>query len=161
MQASKSASGAAITGHVDLVYPTKYVKAADLKGRDVTVVIERATWENLVMAGGKRDRKAAIHMRSVAGKPLEKLWIAGKTVLKQIADSTGEKDVGKWGGHRVTMYPTTCRGANGKEQECIRVRVRVNAQATEITDDMAATPDPSPAFVDEAEDMPGDNTGAA
>ncbi len=151
MAASKSASGAAIVGHVDLVYPTKYVKAADLKGRDVTIVIERVAWENLVMAGGKRDRKAAIHMRSTGGKALDKLWIVGKTVLKQIAKATGEREIGKWGGQRVTMYPTTCRGGGGEEMECIRVRVRTSATANEIPEDMAATPLPTPDFADEAE----------
>jgi len=145
-----SKSGPTITGHVDLVYPTKYVKAADLKGRDVTVIIERATWENLVMAGGKRDRKAAIHMRSVGGKPLEKMWIVGKTVLKQIAKALNERDIGKWSGGRVTMYPTTCRGGGGEEMECIRVRVRTNAAAVDVPEDMAAAPEPTPDFVDEA-----------
>ena len=151
MASSKSSSGPAITGHVDLVYPTKYVKAADLKGRDVTIVIERVTWENLVMAGGKRDRKAAIHMRSVSGKPLEKLWIVGKTVLKQIAKATGDREIGAWAGKRVTMYPTTCRGGGGEEMECIRVRVRTSATANDVPEDMAAAPEPAPDFVDEAD----------
>jgi hypothetical protein len=143
-------SGPVITTHVDLVYPTKYVKAADLRGKDVTIVIERVTWEALVMAGGKRDTKAAIHMRSTGGKPLEKLWIAGKTVLKQIAKATGEREIGNWSGKRVTMYPTTCKGGGGEEMECIRVRVRTSATAVEIPEDMAAAPLPSPDFVDEA-----------
>lgn len=155
MAASKS-NGPAITGHVDLVYPTKYVKAADLKGRDVTIVIERVTWENLVMAGGKRDRKAAVHMRSTGGKALDKLWIVGKTVLKQIAKATGEREIGKWGGQRVTMFPTTCRGGGGEEMECIRVRVRTSATAVDIPEDMAAAPEPAPDFVDEAA---GDDAG--
>lgn len=148
--ANGSNSGPAITGHVDLVYPTKYVKAADLKGRDVTVVIVRVAWENLVMAGGKRDRKAAITMRSVNGKPLEKLWIVGKTVLKQIAKATGEREIGKWSGAKVTMYPTTCRGGGGEEMECIRVRVRTSATANDVPEDMAAAPEPAPDFAEEA-----------
>ena len=148
---NKPGSGAAITGHVDLVYPTKYVKAVDLRGKDVTVIVDRVTWENLVMAGGKKDRKVAIHMRSVGGKHLEKLWIAGKTVVKQIAKSLGEKDVGKWPGGKVTMYPTTCRGGGGEEMECIRVRVRTSATAVDIPEDMAAAPETPPDFIDEAE----------
>lgn len=145
-----SKSGPEITSHIDLVYPTKYVKAADLRGKDVTVVIERVTWEGLVMAGGKRDTKAAIHMRSTGGKPLEKLWVVGKTVLKQIAQATGEKHIANWSGKRVTMYPTTCKGKAGEEMECIRVRVRTSATATEIPEDMAAAPLPVPDFAEEA-----------
>lgn len=146
-----SSSGSQISGHYELVYPTEYVKAADLRGKDVTVIISHLTWENLVMAGGKRDRKVAIHLRNVKGAPLGKKWIAGKTVLKQIAQATGKKDVSEWSGQRVTMYPTTCKGARGEEMECIRVRVRVNATATEIPEDMAREPEPRPEFVDEAE----------
>lgn len=147
---NKPQDGPLITGHVDLVYPTEYLKAADLRGKDVTVIIDRLTRESLVMAGGKRDQKAAIHMRTVGGKPLGKKWIAGKTVLKQIAAALDEKDVGKWGGGRVTMYPTTCRGGDGKTQECIRVRLRVNEDAANVTDDMSAEPAPRVDFADEA-----------
>ena len=149
-----------ITGHVDLVYPTKYVKAADLKGRDVTIVIERVTWEPLVMAGGKRDTKAAVHMRSAGGKVLEKMWIVGKTVLKQIAKATGERDIGKWSGKRVTMYPTTCRGGGGEEMECIRVRVRTSQTAVDVPEDMAAAPLPASDFADDAADDSGREPGA-
>lgn len=148
---SKSGNGPAITGHVDLVYPTEYVKAADLKGKEVTIIIELVTWENLVMAGGKRDRKAAIHMRSASGKPIGKKWIVGKTVLRQIAKALNERDIGNWGGGRVTMYPTTCRGGGGEEMECIRVKVRTNAAATDVPDDMSAEPVKRPEFADEAE----------
>src|SRR5690242_5985035 len=101
----------AITGHLELLYPSEYVKAADLRGKDVTVIIDHLEWENLVMAGGKRDRKVAVHLRSIAGKKLEKRWIIGKTVLRQISAALGEKDVAKWSNGKITMYPTTCRGA--------------------------------------------------
>ena len=40
--------------HVDLLFPSKYVKAADLRGKVVIVYIERiAPREKLMMAGGK------------------------------------------------------------------------------------------------------------
>lgn len=144
-----------IKGHLELLYPSKYLKAADLRGKDVTIEIAGATWEKLVMAGGKRDTKVAIHMRSTKGKPIEKLWIVGKTVLRQIAAALGgETDVARWAGGRITMYPTTCRGGDGKMQECIRVRVRANAAATEIPEDMTAPPAPRPTFEDEDGDAP-------
>lgn len=139
-----------ITGHLELLYPSEYVKAADLKGKEVTVVISYARWENLVMQGGKRDRKVALVLQSVGGKPLEKRWIVGKTVLRQIGGVVGNPLVSAWGGQRVTLYPTTCRGADGKTVECIRVRVRVNANAAEVTEEMAATPAPRVDFMDAA-----------
>lgn len=142
----------AITGHLELLYPSEYVKAADLRGKDVTVKIDHLTWENLVMAGGKRDRKVTVHLRSTRGKLLEKRWVVGKTVLRQIAAALGgEPAVDKWSGGTITMYPTTCRGADGKTVECIRVRVRTNAGATDIPEDMTAKPAPRVDFADEAE----------
>lgn len=142
--------GKAITGHVDLVFPSKYIKAADLRGRDVTIVIEKVEWEELVMEGNKRDIKPAITMRSVAGRLLEKKWIAGKTVLKQIAAATGEKDVGNWHGKRVTMYPSECRARAGGMTECVRVRVKVSRTQEEPPPEMTAPVEEKP-FVDEAE----------
>lgn len=151
MGTNKSTLGPRITGHVDLVFPSQYVKAADLKGRDVTVIIADIHYEDLVMAGGKRDRKPSITMTTVSGKPLEKRWIIPKTVAKQIAQTLGEKRVECWAGKRVTMYPTTCRGQRGEEVECIRVRVRTSQSQEEPPPEMAA-PVEQKAFVEEAEE---------
>ena len=142
--------GQDITGHFQLVYPTEYIKAPDLRGKDVTVTIARVAWENLVMEGGRRDRKAVIHMTNARRVPLGKRWVVGKTVLKQIAASVGSPDVSQWIGRQVTMYPTTCKGKAGETMECIRVRVRVSQAATEIPEDMAQAPAPR-SFLDEAE----------
>lgn len=138
-----------VTGDHRLVYPSKYLKAVDLRGKDVTIVIDHVTMTDLVMAGGKTDRKAVIHMRSVAGKLLEKTWPVGNTVLGQIAEALDRKVVREWKGGRVTMYPTTCRGKKGETVDCIRVRLRENPRASEPTDEMAAPPRPE--FVEEAE----------
>lgn len=145
------AKGEALRGHLELVYPSEYVKAADLRGRDVTVIIADITKETLVMVGGKKDRKAVITMRArnkdgSPGQLLGKRWVVGKTVLRQIGAATGEKVMANWLGKEVTMYPTTCRGKEGKEVECIRVRVRVDQHANEVPDDMAAEPEPMPEF---------------
>lgn len=149
--AERRASGSpAITGHIELLYPSEYVKACDLRDRDVTVIIDHLAWENLVMAGGRKDRKVTVHLRSVGGKPLGKRWVVGKTVLRQIATTLGEVHAEKWSGQRVTLYPTTCRGKEGKDVECIRVRVRVNPAASEVPEDMAAEPAPRVEFLDEA-----------
>lgn len=140
-----------LRGHLELVYPSKYVKAPDLKGRDVTVIIEDIAKETLVMVGGKKDRKAVITMRGrrADGKPgeiLGKRWVVGKTVLRQIGDTLKSKTMGEWIGREVTMYPTTCRGQSGGMVECIRVRVRVDQHANDVPEDMAADPEPTPEF---------------
>lgn len=143
--------GEALRGHLELVYPSEYVKAADLKGRDVTIIIADITKETLVMVGGKKDRKAVVHMRArnrdgSPGQLLGKRWVVGKTVLRQIGAATGEKVMDNWLGKEVTMYPDTCRGKDGKMVECIRVRVRVDQHANDVPEDMAAEPEPTPEF---------------
>lgn len=151
MAQQQSSSGPEITGHFALVYPGKYIKAPDLHGRDVTVIIDAVHKENLVMVGGKRDQKAAITMRSLKGVVLERKWIVGKTVLSQIAETLGTPTIAQWKGQKVTMYPTTCRGQQGKTVECIRVRVRTSSKVEEPPEEMTAPAD-ARAFVDEAED---------
>lgn len=142
--------GKPITGHVDLVFPSKYLKAADLRGKDVTVIIQAIEWESLVMVGGKRDIKPAITMQTATGRVIEKKWITPKTVLKMIAAATGEKHVDKFIGKKVTMYPDKCRGADGKEVECIRVRVKPSQSREEPPPEMMA-PVEAKDFVDEVE----------
>ena len=144
--------GEPLRGHLELVYPSEYVKAADLKGRDVTIIIADITKEMLVMVGGKKDLKAVIHMRArnrdgSPGKVLGKRWVVGKTVLRQIGAATKSTDMGEWIGKEVTMFPTTCRGKEGKAVECIRVRVDQHANPSdEVPEDMAADPEPTPEF---------------
>lgn len=147
---SNGGGGERISGHLELCYPTKYVKAADLRGKDVTVVIDHASWENLVMVGGKRDRKVSLHLRSVKGVLLEKQFIVGKTVLRMIGASLGETDIGKWSNQKVTLYPTTCRGQEGRMVECIRVRVRASNTQEDPPAEMTA-PVEVKDFVAEAE----------
>ena len=68
-----AAKGEPLRGHLELVYPSEYVKAADLKGRDVTIIITDITKEMLVMVGGKkrpqgRDPHACPESRRIARK---------------------------------------------------------------------------------------------
>lgn len=149
-----SKAGEQIRGHLELVYPSEYVKAADLKGRDVTVIVEDVRREALVMVGGKKDRKAVVTMRArerdgSPGRVLGKRWVVGKTVLRQIGAALKTTIIDEWIGRDVTLYPTTCRGKEGQQVECIRVRVRVDQTANAVPEDMAAAPDPAPTFMDD------------
>lgn len=127
-----------ITGHFALVYPSKYIKAADLMGRDVTVTILEVRAEMIEMEGGRKDKKAVLYIADAKGKPIQKTWVAGKTVLKQIGAALNEPIVGAWKGKRVTMYPTTCKSKGGETVECVRVRVRTSTKANEMPEDMLA-----------------------
>lgn len=159
MQGSKS--GKPLSGHFGLMHPTNYVKAWDLNGKDVTVIISGIYEEHLVMQGGKKEVKPALTLRSRAGRALGKKLVLNKTNAKLIAAATGERLVERWVGREITIYPTTCKGAKGEEVECIRVRARINQRADDIPEEMARDPEPEPSFIDEVEGQPGDTAGAA
>jgi hypothetical protein len=138
-----------VTGHVDLAYPTKYVKAADLRGNDVTVRIVCLEVDVLVMQGGKREKKNVLTMASVQGKTLGKQLVLNKTNAKLIASQHGPL-VEQWEGKAITLYPTTTKC--GREMvECVRVRGRVTSGANEVPEDMAAEPEQTPQFDPDAQ----------
>ncbi len=134
-----------LTGHFALVYPSKYIKAADLMGQNVTVTILRVRKETIEMEGGKKDDKAVLYIADARGKALQKTWVAGKTVLKQIAATLGDPAIGAWKGKQVTIYPTTCKSKGGETVECIRVRPRLMQGAHDMPADMTAGEEEAPA----------------
>jgi len=102
--------------HVDLLYPSKYVKAADLRKRDVVVVIESIEPRHeLVSQGNKRERKPVFNL-----KDKDKQFVCNKTNAKTIAKIYGPNPR-DWIGKAITLYPTTVQ-AGGEEHECIRIR---------------------------------------
>lgn len=143
MTATKPPAGERVSGHVALLFPSAYIKAADLHGRDVTVTIDYLVREKVTMQGGKSEQKIVARMKYPDGRPIAKGWILNKTNAKAIGAVLGSPDVGTWAGKKVTIFGTTCRGADGSQVECIRVRARVNdrADASQIPDDMAKAPE--------------------
>lgn len=94
-----------------------YLFAFDLKGRDVTVTIDRVTAGELTALGGRKSKKPLCYFReSQSGKPLA----LNATNCKTIAAMYGN-DTDAWVGKRITLYPTTTQMA-GETVECIRVR---------------------------------------
>src|SRR5947207_4678922 len=97
----------------DPIYPSKYLKAPDLRGRDVTVTIEN------------------VEQVALQGKPSLLVYFAGKSkalivkpaIFDQIEKVTGEYDTDNWPGHQITLFPTEQDFA-GQTYEVIRVRVR-------------------------------------
>ena len=136
-------AGELITGHFELLYPSDYVKAADLGGRELTVTIDRVEWDAIPQAGKReKKRKPVLYLRTAKGAVLGKRLPIGKTIARQIVDVTGEKEAGKWAGKLITIFGTTCRGVEGKQVECVRVKARVNQAATEAPSAVTDAPAP-------------------
>jgi hypothetical protein len=97
-------------------FPSKYLKAADLKGRAVTLEIAAAPEETLTGFDGQSQTKTVVYFAGTKKKlPLN------RTNWNAIADVTGEDDSDNWPGKKVELYPSTTE-MNGTTMACIRVR---------------------------------------
>ena len=98
-----------------LLYPSEYIGAADLKGRDVTLTISRVELADLRLVGGATKRKPVVHFDKT-----EKKLVLNKTNAALVASQHGGKCEG-WTGKKITLYPTTTK-CKGQTVPCVRVR---------------------------------------
>lgn len=107
--------------HLHLLFPSKYLQAGDLKGKQVTVAIEAIDPRGeLQVAGGKSETKPVVRLKGA-----KKDWVLNKTNAKIIAKLYGN-EVTAWIGKHITLYATKVRF--GPELvEAIRVAERVPA----------------------------------
>jgi len=106
--------------HVQLLFPSKFLRCADLQGKDVTVQITSVEMDDLRCHGGKTERKPVMRMATRNGKALDKRLVLNKTNATTIAGMHGN-ETDAWHGHLVTLYPTKAQ-FGGKSVDCIRVR---------------------------------------
>jgi len=100
----------------DEVFPSKYLKAADLKGKAYVATIECAPYETLKNLDGKEEQKIVLHFKNS-----EKTLPLNVTNFDAVCDATGCPDTEDWPGQRIELYPTqTTMG--GKVVDCIRIR---------------------------------------
>jgi hypothetical protein len=119
----------------DDVFPSKYLKAADLNGKPVTVTIKDAPYETLKSSEGKEQGKTVLYF--VRGKKTLPLNIVN---WDSVAEICGD-DTDAWPGHTIELYPTvTSMGA--KTVPCIRIR---RPQGMQLAAQPRAAPAPIPA----------------
>lgn len=113
-------------------FPSKWLKAADLQGRNRILEISRVEMEE-IMDG--QEPKPVCYFKGA-----QKGLVLNKTNAEEIQDITGQSDMDDWRGHSIELYPTYTKFA-GKKVDCIRVR-RVEEkqtvperQGTEASDD--------------------------
>jgi hypothetical protein len=80
-------------------FPSRYLKAADLQGRDANVTIERVDFEPM---GRTREIKAVIYFVGKA-KGLK----LNKTMATAIAQIAGSPLTERWTGVRVNLFVTS------------------------------------------------------
>jgi hypothetical protein len=96
-------------------FPSQYLRAADLAGKERTVTIDRVEavlFEN----DGRKQKKPVIHFKDTGVKPL----VTNKTNFTMIAAAHGD-DSDTWAGKRIVVYPDMV-AFKGQVQEAVRVK---------------------------------------
>ena len=101
--------------HVDLMFPSRYLKAADLQEKPLTLTIEQVFRDQVRMTNGAVTEKYILRF-----KETEKELILNKTNAKGIAKLLREPKAVNWAGSVIVLKPTTCE-AFGEIVACIRV----------------------------------------
>jgi len=114
------------------IFPSKYVKSGDLRGKPLVEEIEWAPTETLGN-GSEAERKTVLHFRG-GTKPLP----LNMTNWDAVAAIAGD-DTDGWPGHRVELYPTTTE-LKGKIVDCIRIRAPRQTQEKQARQPMLALP---------------------
>jgi hypothetical protein len=97
---------------VNQAFPSKYIKASDLQGRDVNVVIADAIIEEI---GQTKDKRLVCYFQ---GK--EKGLVVNRTNALMIADLYGN-DTDEWTGKEIVLYSTRVP-FQGQMTDAIRVK---------------------------------------
>lgn len=97
--------------NINDAFPSKYLKARDLKDREVTVKCSHVEMEKI-----GSDRKAVLYFE---GK--EKGLVLNKTNANKITDLAGSALTEDWAGLEVKLYPTET-SFQGEMVECIRIK---------------------------------------
>jgi len=112
--------------HFELLFPSLFLKAADLAGKDVTLTVRHIQMDELQIAGtSKKKNKAVMYFTETEAKAKkegkeEKRLVLNRTNAEIIAKIHG-KDTDLWIGKKITLYPTKTDFGN-KRVDCIRVR---------------------------------------
>jgi hypothetical protein len=115
-----------------MMFESRYIGAWDLRGRDVTVTIERIVGGVVEGENGRKDKAPIVSFR---GK--KKPMVLNKTNMKTIASLYGTFDAEKLLGKRVTLYGTTCKAKGGGMVDCVRIRnvIPVDPDSAESLDE--------------------------
>lgn len=124
------------------IFPSKYVKAADLQGRPVILAIKDVRVEEMTNHSNEKERKAVVYFEKAT-----KGLVLNRTNAQIIANLYGN-ETDHWRGKRVTLYPTRVK-AFGTMQYCIRVKEEIPAQPKPT----APAPQVEEAEIDDIEDI--------
>jgi hypothetical protein len=103
---------------INEAFPSTYLKASDLQGREIAVTIERVEFEAV---GREREQKAIVYF---VGKT--KGVVLNKTNAKKIVEIAGSALTEDWYGTTIILFPTETE-FGGETVDCIRVKAPARA----------------------------------
>lgn len=133
---------------IDLMFPTKFLKSGDLRGKDATLTVRRVIYEEVKNKRGaeklwiiyfEETRKAA---ERAGNADMEKRLVGKVTICRQIVKATGERDSQNWVGKRITLYVTKTDSPQGNV-DCIRVREEPPPAVTPAPPASVTEPEPA------------------
>lgn len=95
----------------ELLFPGRFIKSVEFKGKDVTLTMTGVETEELPQDKGGNKLRGII-----AFKETKKKLVLNRTNAECLVAMFG-RDYDKWNGHRVTFYPAPYEG-----ETCIRVK---------------------------------------
>jgi hypothetical protein len=104
--------------HVDLMFPSRYLRAADFEGQSVSLTISEVLKDKVQMSTGQKAEKYILRFQET-----DKELILNKTNAKAVAKVLHEPKAVHWPGERIILKPTTCE-AFGEIVDCIRVEMK-------------------------------------
>src|SRR5262245_41190840 len=111
-------------------YPSNYLRAGDLGGKEIDVTIDRVTSEEFEQDGKKRT-KPVVHLRNADLKPV----VLNKTNAMLIAAALGSEDYNTWSGKQIRLYADFV-SFKGKVNETVRVKRTPAPIAEELNDEI-------------------------
>ncbi len=87
---------------VSQLYPDKWLKAAHLQGRTITVYIQKSTVQELFNTQAKKKEAKFVLYFYKAKLPM----VLNKTQAMAMVEVTGEDDSDNWKGHYIALSPS-------------------------------------------------------
>lgn len=130
--------------NINDAFPSKFLKASDLKGAEPTVTVDRVEYEEV---GKDKDRKAVLYF---VGK--EKGLVLNKTNANKIIQLLQSPITEEWHGRKIRLFATETNFGS-ELVDCIRVKAAPsagNGSKPPAVAPKSAPPPPAPEqFVDE------------
>jgi hypothetical protein len=117
----------------DELVQSKYMKCADLGGKEVTVKIRLSAVETLKTLDGRENTKCVLYFEPPWGKKGLPLNV---TNLDSVYAITGATDTEDFPGHKLVLYPTKA-AMGGKIHDAIRIRAVAEKGKKKPVADMA------------------------